>query len=59
MPTRSRFPKARTALLLVDTINPFDFPGGRAFARRSLRVARAIAKLRDRATRGGVAGHLR
>ena len=54
MPTRSRFPKARTALLLVDTINPFDFPGGSAFARRGVRVARAIAKLRDRATRGGI-----
>ena len=54
MPTRSRFPKARTALLLVDTINPFDFPGGRAFARRGIGVARAIAKLRDRATRGGI-----
>jgi nicotinamidase-related amidase len=51
MPTRSRFPKARTALLLVDTINPFDFEGGGAFARRSVRVARAIRKLRDRAAR--------
>lgn len=54
MPTRSRFPKSRTALLLVDIINPFDFPGGRAFARRGIRVARAISKLRDRATRGGI-----
>jgi len=51
MPTRSRFPKARTALLLVDTINAFDFPGGAAFARRSLGVARAIAALREHATR--------
>src|SRR4029450_8946386 len=54
MPTRSRFPKARTALVLVDTINGFDFPGGAAFARRSLGVARAIASLRDRATRARV-----
>lgn len=54
MPTRSRFPKARTALVLVDTINGFDFPGGAAFARRSLGVARAIAALRDRATRARV-----
>ena len=54
MPTRSHFPKARTALLLVDTINPFDFEGGRAFARRSVRVARAIAALRDRASRAGL-----
>jgi nicotinamidase-related amidase len=54
MPTRSHFPKARTALLLVDTINPFDFEGGAAFARRSIPVARAIARLRARATRAGV-----
>jgi nicotinamidase-related amidase len=54
MPTRSRFPKARTALVLVDTINAFDFPGGAAFARRSLSVARAIAALRERATRARV-----
>jgi nicotinamidase-related amidase len=54
MPTRSRFPKARTALVLVDTINGFDFPGGAAFARRSMRVARAIAALRERATRARV-----
>lgn len=54
VPTRSHFPKARTALLLVDTINPFDFEGGRAFARRSRRVARAIARLRERVTRAGL-----
>jgi nicotinamidase-related amidase len=54
MPTRSRFPKARTALVLVDTINGFDFPGGAAFARRSMPVARAIAALRERATRARV-----
>jgi nicotinamidase-related amidase len=40
--------------VLVDTINPFDFPGGAAFARRSLGVARNIARLRERATRAGV-----
>jgi nicotinamidase-related amidase len=54
MPTRTRFPRSRTALVLVDTINPFDFPGGAAFARRNLPVARAIAGLRQRATRAGV-----
>lgn len=54
MPTRSRFPQARTALLLVDVINPFDFQGGRAFARRAMRVAKAIARLRDRASKAGV-----
>ena len=54
MPIRSHFPNARTALLLVDTINPFDFEGGAAFARRSIPVARAIARLRARATRASV-----
>src|SRR5258705_12833999 len=54
MPTRSHFPKAGRALVLVDTINPCDFEGGRAFARKSLRVARAIARLRDRASRAGL-----
>src|SRR5689334_21587565 len=54
MPTRSHFPKARQALLLIDTINPFDFAGGGAFARKAMPVARTIARLRDRATRAGV-----
>ena len=49
MRTRSHFPKASTALLLVDVINPCDFPGGRAFVQRNLTVARAIAKLAERA----------
>jgi nicotinamidase-related amidase len=54
MPTRSHFPKARTVLLLVDTINPFDFDGGRAFARKSVRTAGAIVRLRDRFSRAGL-----
>jgi nicotinamidase-related amidase len=54
MRTRSRFPKARTALLLIDALNPFDFEGGRAFARKSYKVASAILALRDRASRAGV-----
>jgi nicotinamidase-related amidase len=40
--------------LLIDVINPFDFPGGAAFARRAIRVARAIARLRERATKAGL-----
>ena len=51
---QSVFPKARTALLLVDVINLFDFPGGAAFARRARRPATQIARLRDRAHRAGV-----
>lgn len=54
MRTRSRFPRARTALLLVDVINPFDFAGGPAFARRAQRVARVIERLRARAERAGL-----
>ena len=48
-PTRSHFPKSRTAVLIVDAINPFDFPGGKAFAREALKTAKAIARLARRA----------
>ena len=48
------FPKARTALLLVDVINLFDFPRGAALARRSLAPARNIRRLRDRAHERGI-----
>lgn len=51
MPTRSRVPKASTALLLVDVINPLDFPGGRSVARRGLRMAARLCALRERAAR--------
>ena len=51
---RSVFPRARTAVLLVDVINLFDFPGGASFARRALRPARNIARLRERAHRAAV-----
>lgn len=51
---QSVFPKARTALLLVDVINLFDFPRGAALARRSLATARNIRRLRDRAHASGV-----
>ena len=51
---QSVFPKARTALLLVDVINLFDFPGGSAFARRAIGPARSISRLRARAHRAGV-----
>ena len=48
-PTRSHFPKSRTAVLIVDAINPFDFPGGKKFAREALKTAKAIARLAGRA----------
>ena len=50
-PTRSHFPKSETALLIVDAINPFDFPGGQKLARNALKTARAIARLAERARR--------
>jgi len=51
---RSVFPSARTAVLLVDVINLFDFPAGGVLARRSLGPAANIARLRDRAHAAGV-----
>jgi nicotinamidase-related amidase len=51
---QSVFPKARTALLLVDVINLFDFPRGKALARRGLASARRIRRLRDRAHKAAV-----
>ena len=51
---QSVFPRATTALLLVDVINLFDFPRGATFARRALAPARNIRRLRDRAHDRGV-----
>jgi len=51
---QSVFPQARTALLLVDVINLFDFPRGASLARRSLGPARRIERLRQRAHGAGV-----
>jgi nicotinamidase-related amidase len=51
---RSVFPSARTAVLLVDVINLFDFPAGAALARRSRRPAANIVRLRDRAHASGI-----
>jgi nicotinamidase-related amidase len=41
-------------VLVIDVINPFDFPGGAAFARRAVRAARKIAQLKTRAHAAGV-----
>lgn len=53
-PTRTRFPKSATAILIVDAINPLDFPGGRAFAKRAVVTARRIARLAERARGTGI-----
>jgi nicotinamidase-related amidase len=44
---------SRSVLLLVDYINPLDFPGADALARRALPAARATAKLKRRMERQG------
>jgi nicotinamidase-related amidase len=54
MPTRTRFPRASTALLLIDVINPFDFPGGERFARAAMPAARRISRVAARARRAKV-----
>jgi len=41
-------PRARVALLLIDFMNPFDFPGGAALARHAIGAARRTAVLKAR-----------
>src|SRR5581483_1310653 len=48
------FPHAKTALLLIDVINLFNFPGGARFAKAWLPSARRIARLRERAHAAGI-----
>jgi nicotinamidase-related amidase len=43
--------RSRTALLLIDVINRFEFKGGEALLRAARPVARKIAKLKARAAR--------
>jgi len=42
------------ALLLIDLINHFDYPGGRALSRHALPVARRLAALKRRARAAGI-----
>jgi nicotinamidase-related amidase len=44
----------RTALLLIDVVNPFDFPRGAALLRRALPAADRIRALKRRARRAGI-----
>ena len=41
-------PRVRVALLLIDFMNPFDFPGGSALARYAIGAARRTAALKAR-----------
>lgn len=44
----------RTALLVIDMINPLDFPGAASLLRQALPAARAIARLKKRLKARGV-----
>ncbi len=46
--------RSRTALLLVDVINHFDFPDGNELLRNSLRIAPAIRALKQRGREAGI-----
>jgi nicotinamidase-related amidase len=45
---RPRVPRSRRVLLLIDFINPLDFPGAEKLAGPAVRAARATARLRER-----------
>jgi nicotinamidase-related amidase len=46
--------KSKTALLLIDVINDFDFPEGEQLLRLALPVGRKIAELKKRANEAGI-----
>jgi nicotinamidase-related amidase len=50
----ARLPRSDRVLLLVDFINPLDFPGSEALAPAALEAARATAKLKQRLAARGV-----
>lgn len=52
-PTKTRR-QPRTALLLIDVVNPFDFAGGAALLRHALPAARRIRLLAQRARAAGL-----
>ena len=50
----NRLPRSRRILLLIDFINPLDFPGAEKLAPPALKAARAAAGLKDRLATEGV-----
>jgi nicotinamidase-related amidase len=50
----ARLPPHRKVLLLVDFINPLDFPGGQELAPAAVEAARACADLKKRLAQEGV-----
>jgi nicotinamidase-related amidase len=51
---QTRLPRSERVLLLVDYINPLDFPGGELLAPRALAAARATAELKKKLCGEGV-----
>ena len=46
--------RKRDALVLIDVINDFDFPGAEALLRYALPASKCIAALKERATRARI-----
>jgi nicotinamidase-related amidase len=55
MTPHAQVPRSERALILIDFINPLDFPGAEKLAAPGLRAARAALRLRDRLDRHGTA----
>jgi nicotinamidase-related amidase len=55
MTPHAQVPRSARALILIDFINPLDFPGSEKLAAPGLRAARAALRLRDRLDRQGTA----
>jgi nicotinamidase-related amidase len=55
MTPHAQVPRSERALLLIDFINPLDFPGAEKLAAPALRAAKAALKLRNRCDRQGIA----
>ncbi|HZY16045.1 MAG TPA: cysteine hydrolase, partial [Ramlibacter sp.] len=53
--TPAKVPRSQRVLILIDFINPLDFPGAEKLAAPALAAARATARLRDRLDGDGVA----
>ncbi len=51
---KQALPKSRTALLMVDFINPLDFPGAKELTPHALVAAKNAQRLRMQASRAGV-----
>ena len=55
MPASSVRKCSRSALILIDVVNHFEFPDGPELLRNALRAAPQIARLKARARRAGIA----